>query len=271
MRIGQSGATPWKALGLQTAIQGIIKNARYVLDRAPGYATFHCFDMFSGTGLNNYGDGSAVILANSIACEYQGIGKRKVNMVFVEKSKNNYEQLLINTKNIEANKIKADCTNIIYEIPSIIKDKYLENNKYAVGVIILDPNGLLNQKQWDALKFVATECPRIDIILNWNISAFHRCRGVVAIKDFEKFDHMRMTDFIKYMNKKYSYVRNHSNADHTSWTILVLSNIPIGGIKEAGFNSVRTKDGKKTIQFSDADKGFRNPIQLPLFKGVPCN
>ena len=37
MKVGQSGATPWKVLGLQTAIQGIIKNARYVLDRSPGY------------------------------------------------------------------------------------------------------------------------------------------------------------------------------------------------------------------------------------------
>jgi three-Cys-motif partner protein len=271
MRIGQSGATPWKALGLQTAIQGIIKNARCVLDRAPGYATFHCFDMFAGTGVNDYGDGSPVILANSISCDYRGIGKRKVNMVFVERSKRNFEQLVANTKNIEANKIRANCTKVLYEIPEIISGKYMENRKYAVGLIILDPNGLLNQEQWDALKYVSNECPRIDIILNWNISALHRCRGVSTIEDFKKFNHMRMTDFIRQMGKECQYVRNHSLADHTSWTILLLSNIPVCGIKEAGFNSIRTRDGKRTIQYCDGDKGFRNPIPLPLFKGMTCS
>jgi len=263
--IGQSGATPWKALGLQTAIQSIIKNARYAIDRAPGYATFHCFDMFAGSGLNDYGPGSAVILANSLACDHHGIGGRKVNMVFVEKDKTTFQQLLINTKSIEANKINTDCTEVLYKIPSIISETYFEKQQYAVGVIILDPNGLLTSEQWKALKYVAVKCPRIDIILNWNISALHRCRGVKKIETFRKFDYMRMTDFINFISKKHSYVRDHYHSDHTYWTILAFSNTSISGIKEAGYNHIKRMPAKKTIQFSDLDAEFRNPIQLPLF------
>lgn len=258
--IGQSEVTPWKELGFQCLMQGIIVKSKIMIDSFGGRATFHCYDLYAGTGVNDWGDGSAKIMSNTVSCDTYGLGSRVVNMVFTEKDKKHYKKLVENTKHIRANKLNCDCKTALTDIKRTIEVDYMEDPKKAVGVILLDPNGLVKANQYKTLRLVAEECPYLVIIINYNITALQRCQGVKKIKSFEDFNNRSVENTKTDLKRNHCYIRDIVASNHTKWTMLALSNFYISGIKEAGFCIDTRFKGKNISRQVD-----RLPHQKHLF------
>jgi hypothetical protein len=79
----------------------------------------------------------------------------------------------------------GDNRGLMLAIPQIIRDAHKENPAYAVGSILADPNS--TEMSLDELEFAAEECKRLDLIINWNATAYKRMqRGQYLLEVLEK-------------------------------------------------------------------------------------
>ena len=91
MKVGQSDITPWKELCFQELLESFMESAKYPLSNAienKRPALFHVYDLYAGTGVNDYGEGSTRVFYNKLNCIGGLTGK--FNLTAVEKNKSNH-------------------------------------------------------------------------------------------------------------------------------------------------------------------------------------
>ena len=267
--IGQSGITPFKELCFQELLEALMTSARYKINAAEKYGKrplFHVYDLYAGTGVNRYGDGSIRIIYNKLNC----IGglSGKYALTGVEKNKGNFKELSANLSDIrETITLKrSSAADAITAIPNDIKNIHGEMLKHACGVVFLDPNGVVKAPEYKAICQAMSICKGVDIVVNMSVTQLHRNRGVKSIKGFQVYNHIgKVQNWKRDTGRKHVYVRDILKGGRHKWSIVVLTNNSLKGIKgplrDCGFYNMRTARGRSTVARIDYN-------QLSLFKGI---
>ncbi len=260
--IGQGKNTAWKELGFQEAISALLKNAKHAISRFGGGASVHIVDANAGSSLNEYGNGSTRIIWNLLVCPVDGVGDIDVNFISVEKNRNTYADLVKNVEDTRIKTLNCDSSIVVEALPEIICENFFENPLHAVGFVLIDPNGLIDKKMLRALSVLGALCPRIDVVLNVNVSALKRCKGVKSIPCFDWFKSLNIENLQKVTGKKNCWIRDVTKETKTHWTIAVFTNCsPKRSImNSAGFHKTTTNKGALSRLKVDKDK----PVQMEI-------
>ncbi len=143
-----------------------------------------------------------------------------------------------------------------------------EESSAATGTVLCDPNGFPHGCPVDALDDFMGIFPRMDLILNLNLSLFARVRGCLnsSREDIRKgfLDWPKLDALIERFHKFFAFVRNPSLGPHERFTIFFLTNNPNVGTR-------RFLDffPRGSAQWTEIIEGFRriNPEQ-GFFEGM---
>lgn len=133
-----------------------------------------------------------------------------------------------------------------------IRIRSAENPKYAIGSVIVDPNGFQSQRESayprDALKEFAQEFPRIDLILNLNISLFARVQGCKrnSIKGFDAWP--TIDELMDELNRRHWLVRSPGKNPGEKFVTLVGRNIESGQNKIHEFYRRESVEGRHILE-----------------------
>lgn len=71
-------------------------------------------------------------------------------------------------------------------------DQQRDRPQYAMGSIVIDPNGYHKGVPWDALRTFCAECPRFDLILNLNTRSFRMERPHILARRENRWNDYRL-------------------------------------------------------------------------------
>ncbi len=262
--VGQSKATIWKEICIQTCLQNSIQRGNRVIHEHGGNRPFFCFDLFAGDGKNKFGSGTVKLANKALHCSINGVKLSKVHIVG-EKCEINYKSLVSECSELRNITIlNTDCCDFAYNIPGIIKNNFFETPSKAVGFVILDVNGTIKPQYWEAFRYLAEKCPNLDILSNWLVSSIKRNRHAFP----HLYTERNMQDFINHMPHKHSYVgARHKAPDKPSiWSMLLFTNnYPKVGLRKKSIRFYKTTSnkGKEIVRNND---GFST--QKYLFKAM---
>lgn len=131
-----------------------------------------------------------------------------------------------------------------------------ENPQYAVGAILSDPNGpsIDGFPLKEIVEFVE-QFPRIDVILNVNVTTMKKCRGVKKIEGFiDDWPAKTLREMIQLIPKRYWLIREPVLSKGYYYVILCGRNIRTGDHRKLGFHQVASQTGFQIIQKADSDR-----------------
>lgn len=178
---------PWKPSGEQgqgmfTAIKQAGLGAVFAtsLDISMGGAArafpYWHIDLNAGCGWNEKADCEGSPLVFLRAAAERG---RSVRTYFCDVDPEKVRSLRGNVESLclphdDAHVSYVACDNAV-ALPAILKEiAGAERPKYAVGTCLCDPNGYPHGFPVEAIRAFAAACPRIDLVLNLNVSLFSR-------------------------------------------------------------------------------------------------
>jgi len=92
----------------------------------------------------------------------------------------------------------SDNGDLCDAVPDILRQHGIEPSN-AIGSVLIDPNGFVNQIPWAALSRLFSTCGRLDVLFNFPGTAFSRNRG--------HQDHVSIDQLPQLLNKKHWFVR----------------------------------------------------------------
>lgn len=234
---GQGMSTEFKERGLQAAFK-INLNVFNGLNEKYGcpWTYFH-FDLNCGSGINEeigcIGSPLAFLRATKeTGCQKYFAGFCDTNQQALSKLIKQDE--ITNDQNCFL--FHGDNASLISAIPEIIR-KY-DHPQKAMGMVLSDPNGA--SIPIDELAWMSNECPRIDLVLNWNSTQFKRNRG--AFGD----DRPTLSDAINKMNKRFWLIRQPMG--RWQWTLLIGRNMQISEYPSLGFYHLNSSRGQEIFR-----------------------
>lgn len=229
---GQGESTEFKERGLQAAftINLRIFQAKF----GNRYRYFH-FDLNSGSGMNEIVKciGSPLAFLKAV----QETGCNNFFAGFCDKESSLLETLFHRTElqHESCFAFNGDNQDLLYAIPDIIR-YYQENPFYALGMILVDPNGA--DIPLKAMEWLSTQCPRIDFVINWNATSAKRNRSVFGNHHIPSLE-----EVIARSNKTCWLIRQPITANQ--FTLIIGRTIKIGEHRSLGFYDLYSSRGRE--------------------------
>lgn len=259
MKQGRGDATPYKEQGFARLLRedlAVFRHGRH------GRTTYAHFDLTAGDGMNGEVLGSPLVFLNVVGAS--GVGAWRA--WFVEKDFPAAQRLGARNE-LSDPRCRVECAdnrNFIPRIPGLL-EAIGEPSTYAIGSVIADPNGHkdmpLAEMQW-----LASKCPRLDLILNWNSAAVKRWFGYgqKAAANPHVSRLVRLNDSIARLGKRFWLIREPR--DFWQWTILFGTNYERRQYERLGFYDIRTQHGISLLdRLSHSDKERNGRVQGSLF------
>lgn len=245
---GQGVSTEFKERGLEAAfsINMRVFSGLKAKHAYGGRWRYHHIDLNAGSGINEEVGCIGSPLAFIEAAEKMGCSDYFAGFCDTDESA---LAKLIRRDAVKENPnvflFNGDNASLIEAIPSLVSSGR-ENPKYAMGMVLSDPNG--TDIPLDGLEWLAEEVPRIDLCLNWNSTQFKRNRG--AFGD----DRPTMKEAIDRLGKKHWLIREPMG--RWQWTLLIGRNTRIGEQPSLGFYHLDSEKGQDIFRRCNFPKGI---------------
>ena len=220
-------------------------------------AKYHHFDLNAGSGRNDIAgcDGSPVVFLKVVS----GLGVSNFAAHFVDRDETATTGLS-NLLSEQWSEQLSRCTiyngenrEFVLAIPDLVRHFGSREPKYDLGMIVCDPNG--TDIPWLELRHVSIACPRLDFLINYNLTQHKRDRGAGYKPD------LVLTDHILLLNKRYWLIMDSKPTSSYEWTILVGRNYYMGDWKKMRFYDLKSREGEEMLRRSLS----RNEREWPLF------
>lgn len=185
---------------------------------------FH-FDLYSGCGYNE----KSRCIGSPIAFLNAAIESKKHNFYahFVDKDESSCEKLFNLVSRSEhwdrCCVHPGDNRDFIEAIPSIITHRH-HDPKWSLGSVLIDPNG--HDIPWEELAWLGKECPRLDVIINYNTSIVKRLAGFVENKYHGQL--IRLENVPDLLNKRHVQIASPLGSKN-QFVLLTCRNFPPKG------------------------------------------
>lgn len=226
--VGRSGTTPFKQTDLQQLISSQMDKAFKVYSKHKNKSWYseednYFFDCSAGDmGTNQIT--SPEIFLDSL-CNHQNLPSK---LYLIEQKKKTFN-LLENNYN---NRWEKGISLIAPNTKVILKNKNMEDvlfnlapNKYRFGLLYFDPNGF-TLDNYCAISVFLKNNPKIDVVLNINISKLSALRQIKKAKGFEKYNNYYLTTLFSDLHKNSIWIRNniHINSikDHSKYEFVMV-------------------------------------------------
>jgi hypothetical protein len=249
---GQSLATidKQRCLASALAISMRVANSKF-----KGFTYFHC-DANAGSGWNEQVsvDGSPIVF-HKLADQYLPDMRRQAFFCDINEDyiKRLNRRLTENRWCDHSHLFAQDNEEVLPVFAQCIRNSG-EKPHYAVGSIIVDPNGYFyrNQKGLGApvasLQEFTSVFKRIDLVLNLNISSYWRMQGQAWPKPL-----MAPSEVLRSLNKQYWLVRR-TNYGGWEWMLAVGRNVETGAHTRLGFHDIRSDEGRELMARFDGQR-----------------
>ena len=229
---GQSDATEFKQRGLEAAFT---VNMKVFQAKFQGRFQYFHFDLNCGSGINaDFGCiGSPIAFvraAESVGVEDYFAGFCDINSEHLRELHRHNEV----GENDRCYRFHGHNASLVEAVPEIILARG-ENPKYAVGMVLADPNG--TDVPLDELEWLSEACPRMDIVINWNSTQFKRDRGAFGE------DRPTLEDAMRRVRKDHWLIREPAGV--WQWTLVIGRNVHVGDHKALGFYSLESLKGQE--------------------------
>lgn len=234
LKQGQGISTEFKERGLQAAFT---INLRIFQNRFGGdkYPYFH-FDLNCGTGWNDESNCIGSPLAFLQATQNTGCNRFFAGFCDIDDNKLKLLFSRPELQNKNCWSFHGDNSELPYAIPGIIRSQG-DNPKMAIGMVLVDPNGY--NIPLEPLVWLSKECPKLDVVINWNSTAAKRNR----YNPISGGDHVpTLEQVIENLNKKYWLIRKPMTAHQ--FTLLIGRNFSTGDHKSLGFYHLNSMLGQ---------------------------
>jgi hypothetical protein len=235
---GQGSATEFKQRGLQAAFS---INLQIFCNKFGGRFSYFHFDLNCGSGYNDVAGCIGSPIAFLRAASSAGVDNFLA--CFVDNCESSLQTLKEQKEIKESNNcamFHGDNSSFIKSIPEIIRARG-DDPKYAVGMVLSDPNG--SGVPIDELAWLSMVCPRLDFIVNWNSTIVKRCNK--QVHRTEKMRRTCLADALQMLGKKHWLIRDPRTSQQ--WTLLVGRNIKAGNHRELGFFNLDTAHGQRLL------------------------
>lgn len=250
MQQGQGGSTQ----GKEIAFAALMRMALGIGKAAPDYPHWH-LEMNAGSGRNDKAscDGSPLIFLR--AAEEAG---RTYRAFFCDNDEANIAALRANCFSLgpppdgcERTVTCKDNAEFLDGVATLIRAA--ENPRFALGTCLCDPNGWKGFPV-EAIERFAALFPRIDLILNLNLSFFAMVKGAAAhpapscrpFADAEKWPSPEV--LVGRFHKRHWLIRNPSSAKGMRFSVLYGSNFKVKTARFMGFVPLESIAGQEIIR-----------------------
>lgn len=235
---GQSHATEDKARGFKSIFETNLRVSKIVFDRTPFPCRYFHFDLHGGSGFNDEVGviGSPVLFAE--LAQQEGVPFR---MHVAEIDKQRAGQLSHRLANVDNAYVHTgDNRELAAMIPDVIRD-CRANPEYAIGSVVVDPNGMKNGVPWDELSRSLAQCPRIDIVINYAALGVKRAAGAGYTDRLVLIDELP-----KVFSKKFWLIRKP--VSKWQFTMVVGRNVRLSGHRGINLYDWDSPDGRDCLR-----------------------
>jgi len=159
------------------------------------------------------------------------------------------------------------------EIFDLVSERIIANERkpqYAMGSIVIDPNGYHNGVPWDALKVFCKQYPRMDLFFNLNIRCFRLERPHILAARHEAWRKKQLhplSEFPAWFTRRHWMWTQPCQIKGNTWVQGVARTMEThtAGYSSLGFYDSQSERGRAILQSIDAP---RNAINTPLLFDV---
>lgn len=241
---GQGAGTEYKERRL-----GAVFKINLCISKSPklkDHPYFH-FDLYAGSGYNELADckGSPIAFIDAVKCS----GRTNFYAHFVEQDKISCGQLY---RRISRHEFWSRCSvhpgnndSFIEAIPDLIRYRN-QNPKKTIGSVLIDPNG--HNVHWEKLEWLSTQCPKLDIVINYNTSIVKRITGIEAkgSAGWYRGQLIRLEEVPRLLNKKHVQISTPVPPNSKNkFVVLICRNFRTGDHPNMGFYHWDSKEGER--------------------------
>lgn len=177
---------------------------------------------------------------------------------------------------------EAGCTciygnnrEILPHVASMIR-KVEHNPQFAMGTVLCDPNGYFygDAVPAEELRRFCIEFPRIDVILNLNVTTRRWIRGSIEkrMRGWENATCLRLDELPAFLSRRYWLIRNLVGRGGHQFVLMVGRNYQLGDHRAMGFFHLDSGEGQAIVARVERPRNYSSPVQghftdLPLFSG----
>lgn len=237
---GQSAATEAKVRGIGELIRINLRIFSHVNARYGGrYRYFH-FDLHAGSGWNHEVNVIGSPLAFLSAAD--AIGEPYL-AVFVEQDESRAMELAKKTADVESAFVKyGDNVSLCAEIPDIIR-QFGENPRYAMGSVLIDPNGPSGGIPWERLSILFRQCPALDVIVNYPATGMKRDAGQARRAGRMSPHFVSIDELPQRLGKEHWIIRPPQGA--WQWTLTIGRNMGVNDYTKKGWVHWDSEHGRE--------------------------
>jgi len=194
---GQSFITEEKARGFTSVFRQQLSVVKYSQNPVIANSIYVHIDLHAGSGFNSeVGVIGSPVLFESTA---HNLEFERYVLLCVEKDKHRIAELGSRLqKNDRAFPHWGDNGELCECVPDILRGHNIEPSN-AVGSVLIDPNGFVDQIPWRQLDELFKRCGRIDVVFNFPGTAYTRNRA--------HSDHVDISELPKRMSKAHWFIR----------------------------------------------------------------
>jgi hypothetical protein len=228
-----------RGIGAACAVSLSIFRAKFGASR---WRYWH-FDLNAGTGFNDQAHciGSPIaFLRQASAC---GVGNFQAHFVDIQAT--SCAQLMIRPELVNEPRAfvhHGDNREFVLAIPEILR-RYRDKASYAMGTVLVDPND--SRVPLAELETLSKQCPRLDLIINWNSTAPKRVNGAAAKGLADPMP--TLAEVIERSGKSSWLIREPIGGAH-GFTLLVGRNCRVGDHKVMGFHHLDSPKGRAIFE-----------------------
>lgn len=271
---GQSGYTRFKQ---ERFAPVLAQSLRISKAAAVARFPFYHVDLNAGSGFNHEAAvvGSPINFLQAV----QRTGRENFYGFFVDHSPEAIRDL-IKCPAIEAHSTRvalfqADNSEILPVVAEFIAARE-RNPQFAVGAIVVDPNGYHGGVPWEALRVFCAGHPRFDLFLNLNIRSFRLERPHIASGHGRWGQHYRlhpMSEFAEWFTRPSWMWTDVCQIAGSSWMQFVgrTMRTEAVGYARLGFYDSQSERGRAILHSVEQPGGIdsaRSTAQLPLLSNV---
>jgi hypothetical protein len=275
--VGKSAITPFKQEDLLSLLTQQIGNAYGVYRKYSTEAYYNnCEQNYfidcSAGNMNEYEKTSPGIFLKELY-KYQYFPSK---LLLIEKNKITYKKLKENFDKLNLSRpypnvfiFKKDMKNVLCE---------LNPHKYRYGLIYFDPNGF-RIDDYEAISKFLIGNPRMDLIININVTQIKRNRPVHKINGFDKYNNLYLSNIQELFHKNNVWVRDdvmlRKVRSMFKYVMMFGTNNPNFNLRCHNFVRLESEEGQRVInKYNFTTNELKNghyqnqigeAIQLPIF------
>lgn len=250
---GQGDSTEFKERGLSAAFWVNLTIFQRGFGQAGRFRYFH-FDLNAGGGFNEQAGCIGSPLAFLQATRSANCERFFAGFVDIDKAKVRSLLARPELQRPDCFMFHGDNRGFIGQIPDLIR-AYGENPRQAIGTVLSDPNGI--EVPLEELAWLSGECPKLDLVINWNSTSVKRTMGVFGRGT-------RLTDALPVLRKKHWLIRMPLTIHQ--FTLLIGRNIPTGEHRRLGLYHLNSPPGVSILnRCSYTAEERKGGSQPPLF------